>query len=88
MAKHLIEFYGDECIACQEMKPLTEKLEKELGIKIAKKEVWHNEKNAKLFQEHDKGRCGSIPFFINTKTGEYICGKADYKKLKKWAQGE
>ncbi|TAL47957.1 hypothetical protein EPN87_01765 [archaeon] len=84
----LIEFYGTECIHCHEMDPLLERLEEEIGLKVEKIEVWHNEKNAKMLEEYDKGHCGGVPFFINKKTGKWICGSASYEELKKWATGK
>jgi len=38
-----------------------------------------------LMREYDKGYCGGVPFFFNKKTGKWICGSADYERLKKWA---
>ena len=67
------------------MAPLVERLEEEESINIAKLEVWHNEVNAKRMKEYDKGYCGGVPFFFNQKTGKWICGEADYERLKKWA---
>jgi hypothetical protein len=67
------------------MDPLVERLENEERVKIAKLEVWHNEANAKLMREYDKGYCGGVPFYFNKKTGKWICGSADYERLKKWA---
>ncbi len=84
----LIEFYGTECIHCNKMKPLVERLEKELNIKIEKLEVWHNSKNADLLKQYDKGYCGGVPFFFNKKTGKWICGAASFEDLKKWALGK
>ena len=81
----LAEFYGKECSHCKKMSPLVAQLEKESGIKIEKFEVWHDEKNAQKMEGYDKGRCGGVPFFINTKTDDAICGEAPYEELKKWA---
>jgi hypothetical protein len=67
------------------MTPLVERLEEEENVNIAKLEVWHNEVNAKRMKEYDKGYCGGVPFFFNQKTGKWICGEADYERLKKWA---
>ena len=67
------------------MDPLVERLEDEAGVKVAKLEVWHNDANARRMKEYDKGYCGGVPFFINTKTGKWICGSADYERHKKWA---
>jgi len=83
----LLEFYGKECPHCQNMMPLIDKLIEE-GIEIQKLEVWHDEENAEKQKEHDDGKCGGVPFFINTDSGEYICGEADEKTLRKWAKGE
>lgn len=84
----LIEFYGRECIHCMRMVPFLEKFEKEFGLKIEKYEVWHDDGNAKKMEEHEKGECGGVPFFINTDTGKKICGETSYEKLKAWADGK
>jgi len=67
------------------MEPLVGRLEEEEGVHIAKLDVWHNEQNAKLMKEVDHGYCGGVPFFYNKKTGKWICGEADYDRLKNWA---
>ena len=85
---HLVEFYGKECFHCNKMAPLVERLEQELKVKVDRIEVWHNEENAKIWKEMDKGFCGGVPFFINTKTGQKICGAVSYEQLKKWALGK
>ncbi|MFQ5815544.1 MAG: thioredoxin domain-containing protein [Candidatus Hydrothermarchaeaceae archaeon] len=87
MTEHLLDFYGTECGICKEMDPLVERLEEELGVKVRRIEIWHNQDNAKLFMEYDQGRCGSVPFFYNVKTKKWVCGKATYEKLVEWAQG-
>ncbi len=84
----LLEFYGETCPHCVEMKPLVEKLEKELDIKVDAKEVWENEDNAKEQEKYDKGLCGGVPFFFNTESKKYLCGSTDYDSLKAWAKGE
>lgn len=82
---NLLEFYGRECPHCNRMHPLVDKLEKELGLKVEKYEVWHDEKNARKMKEYDKGYCGGVPFFYNIETGKYICGETSYEELKQWA---
>jgi len=67
------------------MEPLVQRLETETGLNVAKLEVWHNEANAKLMREYDKGYCGGVPFFFNRKSGKWICGSADFERLKLWA---
>jgi thiol-disulfide isomerase/thioredoxin len=81
----LIDFYGEECPHCKNMEPLLERLEREHGLTVKRCEVWHNAANARKLQEHDKGRCGGVPFFVNTETGAMICGEDSYDKLKIWA---
>lgn len=78
-------FTGTECTHCHEMNPLVEKLEQETGVTVDRLEVWHNAENAKLLQQYDKGFCGGIPFFYNTKSGKWICGNCEYEELKAWA---
>ncbi|MDA2936452.1 thioredoxin family protein [Patescibacteria group bacterium AH-259-L05] len=87
MSDELLDFYGTECVHCREMDPLVEQLEKEEGVTVKKVEVWHNSKNAELMHQYDKGYCGGVPFFYNTKTGKWICGSTSYEKLKVWALG-
>lgn len=81
----LYEFYGADCPHCIEMKPLINQLIKEEGIEIEVLEVWENEENAKLKDKYDTGACGGVPFFVNTDSGETICGSTDYETLIKWA---
>ena len=70
------------------MEPLVERLEDETGVKVQQLEVWHNEANAKLMREYDKGYCGGVPFFFNTESKQFICGETDEKTLKTWAEGK
>ena len=84
----LIEFYGTECSHCNAMKPLIERLEDETGLKVERVEVWHNEENAAKLEKIDNGECGGVPFFVNMKTGQKVCGAMSYDKLKSWATGK
>lgn len=83
----LLEFYGTECPHCVKMAPMVEKLIGE-GFAIEKHEVWHDPKNATLMKKYDTGLCGGVPFFFNTDSEQFICGEADEKTLRKWANGE
>lgn len=83
---HLIMFTGDECPHCDNMMTPVKKLEKELGVHITKKEVWHNEENNKELRAVDNGKCGGVPFFYNKKNKKWICGECDYAELKRWAR--
>lgn len=84
---HLIEFYGAECSHCRSLEPLIARLQDEEGVTIQKLEVWHNEENAKLMRDYDKGYCGGVPFCYNIKTEKWLCGSVSYEKLKDWALG-
>lgn len=66
------------------MLPLVDKLIQE-GTPITKLETWHNEENAKLFEDKDKGKCGGVPFFFNEGSGLSICGEASEEEVRKWA---
>lgn len=78
-------FYGEECTHCHVMMPIVDKLIEE-GVKIKKYETWHNEENAKLFEEKDRGTCGGVPFFYNDETKKSICGEASEKEVRDWAK--
>jgi thiol-disulfide isomerase/thioredoxin len=81
----LIMFYGDGCPHCETMEPLVARLEKEKSVAVARREVWNNAKNAALQDRYDKGICGGVPFFVNTRTRATLCGAATYRQLKMWA---
>jgi len=83
----LLMFYGTECTHCHEMDPLIKKLEEEEKIEVERVEVWHDEKNMADLQKLDNGKCGGVPFFYNKKNDKWICGSANYEKLKEWALG-
>jgi hypothetical protein len=70
------------------MAPLVERLKEETGVKVETREVWHSEANAMIMKQYDKGFCGGVPFFFNKKTGKWICGEADFDRLKQWALEE
>ena len=81
----LLEFYGTECGHCLTMKPLVERLEREHGVKVERYETWHDEKNEAKRMQFDRGRCGGVPFFVNTETDSVVCGEVPYEDLKTWA---
>jgi thiol-disulfide isomerase/thioredoxin len=87
MGDRIIQFTGDECTHCKEMEPIVEQVEKELGVRFAKIEVWHNSENATYLKSIDVDEngnefCGGIPFFYNEKTKAKICGNTTVEKLK------
>lgn len=84
----LIEFYGEECGHCRNMDPLIARLEKEHGVTVEKVETWHDEANEARRVELDHGRCGGVPFFVNTDTDAILCGEVSYAELINWATGK
>ncbi len=86
--KDLLFFYGLDCPHCLNAEKIVDGLIKE-GFEIDKLEVWYNEENDSLLEELDGGEnnCGGIPFFLNKKTSNTICGDASYKEIKNWAEG-
>ena len=87
----IIMFHGADCPHCHAMMPLVDKLEKEGKIRIEKKEVWHDEKNADEMRSHQKiiaPACGGdlgVPCFFSNKTKNAFCGEVSYKELREWA---
>ncbi len=88
----IIMYHGLNCPHCRKMMPLIDKLEKEEGIKIEKKEVWHDEKNAnemrsksEIIKKSCEGSLGT-PTFLSNKTNNAICGEKSYEEFKKWVE--
>jgi thiol-disulfide isomerase/thioredoxin len=87
----LIMFHGRECPHCHAMMPLVDRLEQEEGIKLEKKEIWHNRENADLMRslrDIIEPHCGGqlrTPTFLNTETNDVLCGEVPYETLKEWA---
>lgn len=84
----LMEFYGAECDHCKQVSTYLDRLEEEEGIEVERLEVWHNSANQQVFFKHAQGRCGGVPFLVNTRTGRFLCGPKDYEPVLKWARGE
>ena len=82
--KRLLMFYEEKCDPCVVMEPIVNKLEKELGTKIDRLEVWYNQSNKKLLGKY--AGLATVPFFYNEKTGEKIEGETDYETLKNWVR--
>ena len=80
-----MEFYGAECGHCLNMEPLIRRLESETGLSVQRLETWHNDANEAKRMQLDQGRCGGVPFFINTTSGATLCGETTYDELKAWA---
>ncbi|OGL83563.1 hypothetical protein A3B32_02345 [Candidatus Uhrbacteria bacterium RIFCSPLOWO2_01_FULL_53_9] len=83
----LYEFYGKTCPHCIEMMPIVDKLIGE-GIPIEKFEVWDDKDNAAKMEEANKNHCPGVPFFVNTKSDQWICGSTNEATLRDWAAGK
>lgn len=91
---HIIEFYGETCPHCISMRPVIAELEKTLGSEITKLEVWNNAENEakmKNYAEAIEQACGgfvAVPSFVNTQTGQALCGAHDISELQALAAGD
>ncbi len=83
--KRLLFFYGDECPHCHSLMPTVAQVEKELGVKFERFEVWHNSENAEILKGYDRGFCGGVPFLYNTASNDWICGNVDPDKVHAFA---
>ncbi|MEI7718258.1 MAG: hypothetical protein WCI72_00190 [archaeon] len=90
MVREILFFHGAECPHCAVMRPIVEKLKKELKLKVTSFEVWHNEDNADkmrefadIIAEAGDGDLG-VPAFVDVKNNEAKCGEMPKKELKKW----
>lgn len=81
----LIEFYGAECDHCMMVAGFLDRIEDEEGIKVERLEVWHNSANQQRFFSMGQGKCGGVPFLVNTRTGDFLCGPKEYEKVHAWA---
>lgn len=84
-------FVGTDCPHCNTMRPLVAKLGFEEGLIIQERDVWKNERDARLLENYQSEvmkndpECDGIPFFYNTRNATYLCGEVSYKSLKAWA---
>lgn len=89
----VIEFYGETCPHCISMRPVVAQLEKEMGVEMTKLEVWahpDNEAKMKEYEEIISEACGgfaAVPSFVNTETGQALCGAHDPEDIKALMEG-
>ncbi|KAL6072786.1 Glutaredoxin domain-containing protein [Balamuthia mandrillaris] len=84
-ASDLLMFYGETCPFTKKALPEVQCMESALNVKIQRLEIWNNKTNAHMFQRLARGKCKGVPFFVNRKTGEFVCGAAQCEVLKGWA---
>jgi len=80
-------FFGQECSFTKKVEPAVNCLEKMLGQKVNRHEVWHNSTNQRLYREAGGAvRCGGVPYFYNADTKQTICGYTSCEMLRQWAE--
>jgi len=90
---HIIEFYGETCPHCLSMKPTIRELETELDGEITKLEVWNHEENKATMKKYESiiseacGGFAAVPSFVNTLTGQALCGEHEKQDLKFLIEG-
>ena len=91
---HIIEFYGETCPHCLTMRPIIEKLEKDLDVEISKLEVWEHPDNQAVMNGYEDivgqacGGFAGVPSFVNTQTKQALCGAQDPEVLKQLINGD
>jgi thiol-disulfide isomerase/thioredoxin len=86
-----IFFYGTECPHCEVMRPLIARLVFDTGIILDERDVWVNQTDYRLYENYQNTvmkkdpECEGLPFFYDTKSQAYLCGKVSYKDLHAWA---
>ena len=80
----LIFYHGTNCSYCEQAKPNLEKVEKELGIKFERKEIWNNETNKNEFVSVAKEKL--IPSLYNPGTKDIIPRLITYEEILAWTK--
>ena len=87
----LLAFVGSECPHCRRMEPIVAEVERQTGKRIPRLDVWHDQDNAALMHQYAdalRTACGGllgVPAYVNTETGEVLCGEVDFDQLRRWA---
>lgn len=90
---HIIEFYGETCPHCISMRPVIEQLEKDIDAEITKLEVWEHPENEEIMKKYEEiiseacGGFAAVPSFVNTQTGQALCGAHDPEDIKILIEG-
>jgi len=87
-SSYLIEFHSDNCDHCEQMEPVLQRLEDDLGTKIRRVNIFRRREFYGLMESMGHNECGGLPFYYNRRTGQAICGATSYKNLKRWGTGD
>lgn len=91
---YLIEFYGRNAEEdVRKMAPLRRKVERKLGTKFLRFDIFNDAEAYRLMMLLDKtceGKtiCGGLPYYYNRRTGTSICGATSLEQLENWATGQ
>jgi len=82
----LLEFYGAECDHCKMVATFLDRLKAEEGIDVKRYEVWHSSQNQGIYFKYAAGKCKGVPFLVNARTGDFLCGPKTYEAVLGWAK--
>jgi hypothetical protein len=85
---YLLEFHTDNNDMCEQMEPVIERLEADLGTKVRRINIFRRREFMGLLEAIGFDECGSIPFYYNRRTGQAVCGATSYLNLKRWGTGD
>lgn len=80
----IIFFFGTECATCHKIEPTVDKVAKEVGATVEKKETYHNSENQAELMKMAEGKCSQLPFMINTQNDKFICGDANEEQIREF----
>ena len=86
-SEDIVFFYGAECTWCHKMVPNLVKAQEQTGVRVVKREVWHDAGNAKMLLAAGGARCGGVPFMINNRTGKWLCGFSEVDDIVRLMRG-
>lgn len=83
----LIEFVSDNCDMCDQMRPVVERLEDDLGTKVRRINIQRRNEFIALLETIGFDEGGNFPFYYNRRSGQAICGATTYMNLRRWGTG-
>ncbi|ELR24227.1 uncharacterized protein ACA1_272280 [Acanthamoeba castellanii str. Neff] len=83
-ADDLMFYFSETCPFTQRVLPEVECLQQAMpeGRSLQRLEIRSDKTNYGRYQEAAQGKCRGVPFFINSKTGNFVCGAAPCATLK------
>jgi thiol-disulfide isomerase/thioredoxin len=84
---YLLEFHSDNCEFCDQMEPVVQRLEDDLGTKIRRINVGLRRDFISLLENIGFEEYGNFPFYFNRRTGQAIGGPTSYLNLKHLGTG-